>query len=110
MPTATLPELPDVTPPASLELTPITPHIGVEVDAIDLNDDLDDTTVGALRDALVRHKVLVFRHQPITPAAHVALARRFGELEVHPVFPHHPDHPELVLLGGNATSKATENI
>ncbi len=78
--------------------------------AIDLNDALDDDTVAALRQALVQHKVLVFRDQDITPAAHVALARRFGELEVHPVFPHHPDHPELVLLGGNAASKASENI
>ena len=78
--------------------------------AIDLNDALDDDTIAGLRQALVQHKVLVFRDQDITPAAHVALARRFGELEVHPVFPHHPDHPELVLLGGNAASKATENI
>ena len=60
---------------------------------IDLDATPDDDTVTALRQALVRHKVLVFRDQPITPAAHVALARRFGELEVHPVFPHHPDHP-----------------
>ena len=77
---------------------------------IDLDDTLEDDTVAALRQALVRHKVLVFRDQNITPAAHVGLARRFGELEVHPVFPHHPDHPELVLLGGTAASKASENI
>ncbi|MET0324154.1 MAG: TauD/TfdA family dioxygenase [Ilumatobacteraceae bacterium] len=101
---------PDADPRRSFDLTPITPSIGAEVDAIDLNDALDDATMDALRDALVRYKVLVFRHQDITPAAHVALARRFGELEIHPVFPHHPDHPELVLLGGSATSKATENI
>jgi taurine dioxygenase len=91
-------------------LSPVTPNIGAEVTAIDLDGEIDDHTIDALREALVRHKVLVFRGQPISPEVHVALARRFGELEVHPVFPHHPDHPELVLLGGNATSKAAENI
>ncbi len=113
MPTATAPspQPADLLPPrATFSLSPITPAIGAEVTAIDLNDALDDDTIAGLRQALVQHKVLVFRDQDITPAAHVALARRFGELEVHPVFPHHPDHPELVLLGGNAASKATENI
>jgi taurine dioxygenase len=95
---------------AGFGVEPITPNIGVEVSGLDLNADLDDATVAALRAALVQHKVLVFRDQPITPSAHVALARRFGEPEVHPVFPHHPDHPELVLLGGNASAKAQENI
>src|SRR6476620_6844476 len=95
---------------SALDLTPISPSIGVEVRSIDLGDDLDEDTITALRQALVRHKVLVFRDQDITAAAHVALARRFGELEVHPVFPQHPDHPELVLLGGTAASKASENI
>jgi taurine dioxygenase len=108
---ATAPRPLDVRPsPASFALAPITPTIGVEVTDIDLNDALDDHTVGALRRALVHHKVLVFRRQAVTPAAHVAFARRFGDLEVHPVFPHHPDHPELVLLGGSATAKASENI
>jgi taurine dioxygenase len=109
--TATSPQSPDDhARPAPFRLTPVTPNIGAEVTAIDLGGNLDDDTVASLRQALVRHKVLVFRDQPITPEAHVALARRFGELEVHPVFPHHPDHPELVLLGGTAASKASENI
>jgi taurine dioxygenase len=115
MPTATIP--PPTAAASSTELArttfglrPISPNIGVEVTDIDLNATLDDETITALRQALVRHKVLVFRDQPITPAAHAAFARRFGELEVHPVFPHHPDHPELVLLGGTADAKASENI
>ena len=110
MPVAPAPTRPLPATGASFSLTPITPNIGAEVAEIDLNRALDEETVAALRQALVRHKVLVFRDQPITPAAHVALARRFGELEVHPVFPQHPDHPELVLLGGNAEAKATENL
>ena len=111
MSAATLTEIPaDSAPTPSFDLQAITPNIGAEVGGIDLGDELDDDTIVALRAALVRHKVLVFRDQPMTPAAHVALARRFGELEIHPVFPHHPDHPELVLLGGNAAGKAQENI
>lgn len=86
------------------------PSIGAEISGIDLRETLDDTTVQALRRALVQFKVIVFRDQDITPAQHVALARRFGELEVHPVFPHHPEHPELVLLGGTKDKKARENI
>lgn len=91
-------------------VTPVTPSIGAEIGGIDLRETPDDNTYQALRRALVRYKVLFFRDQDITPAQHVALARRFGELEVHPVFPHHPDHPELVLLGGNKDAKARENI
>jgi len=94
----------------AFRLDPITPTIGVEVSGIDLDRELDDPTVTALRRALVDHKVLVFRDQPVSAEAHVALACRFGELEVHPVFPHHPDHPELVLLGGNSDTPARENI
>ncbi len=95
---------------APFSITPVTPVIGAEIGDIDLRETLDDPTYQALRQALVRHKVLFFRDQDITPAQHVALARRFGELEVHPVFPHHPDHPELVLLGGNKDAKGRENI
>ncbi len=111
MPTALAPQPIAIRlPHAGFDLEPITPNIGAEVTAIDLDEAIDDDTVAALRQALVRHKVLVFRDQDISPEAHVSLARQFGELEVHPVFPHHPDHPELVLLGGTAASKASENI
>jgi taurine dioxygenase len=108
--TLSLQEPATVIPSSGFSLRQITPNIGAEVADIDLNTTLDDHTVAALRRALVQHKVLVFRDQPITPAAHVGLARRFGDLEVHPVFPQHPDHPELVLLGGTADTKASENI
>ena len=98
------------TAPASFTLTRITPVIGAEVGDIDLRETQDDATIAALRRALVEHKVLVFREQDITPAQHVALARRFGELEIHPVFPHHADHPELVLLGGDGDQRGKENL
>jgi taurine dioxygenase len=110
MPTSTMTTLAAHDLTSAFSLRPITPNIGVEVTGIDLDVPLAGETVAALRRALVTHKVLVFRDQPITPASHVELARRFGELEVHPVFPHHPDHPELVLLGGTGDTRARENI
>src|SRR6478672_3497329 len=77
MSAATLTESPaDSAPTPSFDLQAITPNIGAEVSAIDLGDELDDDTIAELRAALVRHMVLVFRDQPLTPAAHVALARR----------------------------------
>ena len=94
----------------ALGLKRISPALGVEVSGIDLRQPLSDAQVAELRSALVAHKVLVFRDQDITPAQHVAFAQRFGELEVHPVFPRHADHPELVLLGGDSAKAASENV
>ncbi|EKZ95990.1 taurine dioxygenase, 2-oxoglutarate-dependent [Cupriavidus sp. HMR-1] len=86
-----------------------TPTIGAEVSGVDLGN-LDDTTYRALRQALLEHKVLFFRDQDITPAQHVAAARRFGELEVHPMIGHHPDHPELVVFGRGGDKRGRENL
>ncbi|RGE46367.1 taurine dioxygenase [Comamonas testosteroni] len=95
---------------SGIALKRISPAIGVEVSGIDLRQPMTPEQYTELRQALVAHKVLVFRDQNITPAQHVAFARRFGDLELHPVFPHHPDHPELVLLGGNSKIPGTENV
>jgi taurine dioxygenase len=87
-----------------------TPTIGAEVGDIDLREPLDHDTYLALRRALVKFKVLFFRDQNITPAQHVAVARRFGELEVHPMISHHPHHPELVVFGHGKGNPGRENL
>ena len=77
----------------------LTAHIGAELSGVDLaeaarNDDL----FGAIREALLQHKVLFLRHQAISKADHVAFAERFGKLEDHPVAGSDPDHPGLVCI------------
>jgi taurine dioxygenase len=69
--------------------------IGAELRGVDLNE-FDDEVVAELSRALLDYKVLFFRDQDLTPAAHVALARRFGDLEIHPFISANPEHPELV--------------
>ena len=85
----------------------LTAHIGAELVGVDLaeaatNDDL----FGAIRAALLAHKVLFVRDQIITKADHVAFATRFGELEAHPMLGSDPDHPGLVCIYKDLNSPA----
>ena len=77
----------------------LTTNIGAQIIGVDLaeaarNDDLFET----LKQALLAHKVLFFRDQAISKADHVAFARRFGQLEDHPVVGADPDHPGLACI------------
>ena len=82
-----------------MHVRPLTPAIGAEISGVNLaeaarNDDL----FGAIKAALLEHKVLFLRDQDITRADHVAFAERFGRLEDHPVAGSDPDHPGLVRI------------
>jgi taurine dioxygenase len=82
-----------------MKIEKLTQHIGAELIGVNLaeaarNDDL----FGAIKAALLDHKVLFLRDQDISRADHVAFARRFGELEDHPVAGSDPDNPGLVRI------------
>ena len=83
--------------------------IGAVVDGVDLTAPLPAEVVAELRQALLDYKVLFFRDQPLTPAQHVAFARQFGELEVHPFFPGNDEEPELVRFAKSAEVGGYEN-
>ncbi|HTP99104.1 MAG TPA: TauD/TfdA family dioxygenase [Casimicrobiaceae bacterium] len=84
---------------ASLKLRPLTPRLGAEVIGVDLARGVDDETFRALYDAFLRHQVLVFGPLELPPAAQVAFARRFGEVQVHVMNQYHADgFPELYRL------------
>jgi taurine dioxygenase len=87
----------------AFSIEPVSPAIGAEVSGIDLSAPLDDRTFQALHAALARHLVLFFRDQPLTLGQHKALGRRFGELHVHPAAPKDAEHPEVLVVHGDAT-------
>lgn len=81
-----------------MRITPLGNTLGAQVDNIDLSQ-LSDTEFAALYQAFLRYKVLFFREQPLSTNDHVALAKRFGELEPpHPFFPHLPDNNQVVVI------------
>ena len=83
----------------AIETRPLRPTFGAEVVGIDLNEDLNHDTFAAIHQAFLDYQVLVFRRQNLSPGAHVAVARRFGEVQVHVLNQYHADsHPELFFL------------
>ncbi|MCY4424982.1 MAG: TauD/TfdA family dioxygenase [Acidimicrobiaceae bacterium] len=92
-----------------IEVTPQGATLGAEVAGVNLGTGLPDEVVAEIRKALLDYKILVFRDQPITPAQHVAFARRFGELEIHPFITGNSDHPELVRFEKGVDTGGFEN-
>ncbi|MBV1691890.1 TauD/TfdA family dioxygenase [Novosphingobium sp. G106] len=79
-------------------IAPLTPRIGAEIEGIDLGCALSDDDIGEIYRALLNYKVIFFRDQDISEEQHIAFARRFGELEVHPVTPKEQAHQEIFHL------------
>ena len=73
---------------AFLDVRPITPAIGAEIHGVRLSGELPANTVTAIRDALLRHRVVFFRGQGhLDEAEHQAFARLLGPLVPHPTVP-----------------------
>jgi taurine dioxygenase len=83
--------------------------IGGELHGVDLTAELPDAVIDEIRQALHAYKVIFFRRQPLSAAQHVAFARRFGDLELHPFIPSNTDQPELVRFAKSADIGGFEN-
>jgi taurine dioxygenase len=82
-----------------MKIEQLTCAIGAELTGVNLADAAhDDGLFTEIKAALLKHRVLFLRNQDIARADHVAFARRFGELEDHPVAGSDPDHPGLVRI------------
>jgi len=84
---------------ATFAVAPVTPNIGANIEGIDLREVQPDEAIAELRQALLTYKVIFFRDQDITQEQHIAFARRFGDLEVHPMSENKgQEHPEVFHL------------
>jgi alpha-ketoglutarate-dependent taurine dioxygenase len=88
---------------------PLGATVGAEISGVDLGAELPDDVVAEIRQALADYKVLFFRGHALTPERHVAFARRFGDLEVHPFLPSNTGEPELVRFEKTAEVTGYEN-
>lgn len=80
----------------TITVAPIAGALGAEISGIDLMEDLDATTVAAVRRAWLDHGVVFFRDQPLPEARFLAFARRFGEVIEYPFVKGLEGFPEII--------------
>ena len=81
----------------SLILNKIKPAIGAVIEGVDLNQ-INDSTSQEIQNALLEHQVIFFRNQKLSSESQVALAKSFGSLHIHPIFPTVEGVPEVIVL------------
>ena len=89
----------------TLSIQPLSPAIGAEILGVDLGMDLSDAVIADIRQALLDHCVIFFRDQEIDTKQHKRLARRFGEIFVHPNFNTGDHDPEVVTIHRKPTDE-----
>ena len=97
--------------PETRELTirPMTPAIGAEILDIDLAGPAIAERIPAIRAALLTHRVIFFRDQHLTAEQHIAFAKAFGELEIHPATPRDQPNREILRIAHGPDSRGREN-
>jgi len=81
-----------------MKVTPLSSYIGAEVRGLDL-EHLDDAQFDSVNQTFLRHQLLVFRDQQLSPQGQMSFSRRLGELDIHVLRQYnHPDHPEIFIL------------
>ncbi|MEL6486952.1 MAG: TauD/TfdA family dioxygenase [Pseudomonadota bacterium] len=93
----------------ALNIKPTTPAIGAEILDIDLGADTIGEAIPAIRAALLKHGVIFFRDQDLTQEQHIAFARHFGDLEIHPATPKDQPNPEVLKIAHGPDSRGQEN-
>ena len=91
----------------TFEVNSLTPHIGAEVEGVDLAQPLSNEQAQDIHDAWMDWKVLVFRDQQIDRDQHKAFGRRFGRLHVHPMQHKYGGDPEILTVKTTAESAYT---
>lgn len=87
-----------------------TPTIGAELSNISLADAAQDPAlIAEIRALWLKHKVLFFRDQDITPMEQQHFVAQFAELEAHPLAPSHPEADKLLMLYRNLDPSKPKN-
>jgi alpha-ketoglutarate-dependent taurine dioxygenase len=91
-----------------LQIHPIGGRIGAEIQGVRLSGDLQPATLQAIRQALLRYKVIFFRDQThLDEAEQEAFGRLFGGLVPHPTVPSLKGTENVLDIDGSRGERAS---
>ena len=79
----------------TIEVHPLSTHVGAEIRGVDLGCDLSERTVAEIKRAFHESGMVVFHDQNITPEQHIAFARHIGDINVNRFFASLEGYPEI---------------
>jgi taurine dioxygenase len=82
----------------SIEVQPMAGSLGAELLGVDAAAAADPATLREIRNAVLRHGVIVLRDQKLSREAQLHFARQLGTPEVHPIANGMANHPELIRV------------
>ena len=88
---------------SQIEIVPLE-GCGAELRGVDLRE-MDEPTLAAVKAAFAEHGVVFFRDQSLSEDDHIALAERFGPINVNRFFAAHPQHPEIAMVAKEPDQK-----
>jgi len=80
----------------SIRVEPIAGSLGAVISGIDLAQELSPEQVAAIRQAWLKHLVIFFRDQPLSPARFLQFAQYFGEVIEYPFVKGLEDYPQII--------------
>lgn len=93
----------------ALTITPLQPTIGAEISGLDLRQPLSDGHRDQIKAALLKHKVVFFRDQPIDREQQLAFGRRFGPIYTPPYTPDRMATDGLHLIAADPKRERAED-
>ena len=78
-----------------ISVQPISGALGAEIHGVNLGK-LDDEIFAEIHNAFLKHAVIFFRDQDITPGQQVSFSARFAQNGYYPFLKGLPNHPEVI--------------
>jgi taurine dioxygenase len=78
-----------------IRVEPLSTHVGAEISGVDLARPMPDPVFAEIRHAFGQYGVVFFRDQRLSPEQHVAVAERFGRIDINRFFAAVPGYPMI---------------